>query len=176
MAKAKVVKEVEGRWLIAKHAGEGTLIIRSPDKNLDDLIIPPFQEVVVGEEWLNVPWFSRDVSDGKIVLTRSDSVPSVVKHEISEEWASKLNDTQRAFVMMVCSGGEFKQIYKDNIELHKLLGPGGVQRPGTAVTKPFLQTKHRFLLNALLELEKSWKNRKEVLSVAEAALKAIDLL
>jgi hypothetical protein len=162
-------------FLIVWHDKMATMIVGSPTPTtLPDLEIPPYQKVTASDEWLSVAHFVRDVADGVLHTERSTTVPKIVKHEIDPQWDSVLDANQKEFVKTLCGSETVTPQLLENIQLHKLMGPGGVPKRGVKVRLQYLREKQRPMLQAAIDLEKTWKNRPELLKVLDEAILAID--
>ena len=162
-------------FLLVWHDRPGTMIVTSTNPDIQDLVIPPYQKVVASRFFLEVPHFVRDVDDGILHTDMSRRVPALKDFSISSQYDSVLDQNQKGFIMKVCREDMSPQI-RDNLELHKLLGPGGVTRKDTRVSVRWLKQTQRPMLQALAELEGRWRNRPEVLSIVNGAIEAIDAL
>lgn len=162
-------------FLIVWHDGAGTKIIGSPTPtDLPDLVIPPYQKVTADDAWLGVAHFVRDVADGILHTDRSIVVPKVVKHDIAPQWDDVLDANQKEFVKTLCGLSVVTPQFRENLELHKLMGPGGIPKRGVKVTLHYLREKQRPMLQAAIDLEKSWQNRPGLIELMEEAILAID--
>jgi hypothetical protein len=176
------VKEVtplqpQGKFMLVWHDKPGTFIVGSPNAaELPDLVIPPGQKVVADEAFMNVPHFVRDMDDGILHVERSNRVPKVVPFTVSAKWDSVLDNNQKQLARFICETEPLTEQIMGNINLHKLLGPGGVSKQGTKVTKRYLTEKHRVFLMATAELEATRKNREYVIKTLNDAVQAIDSL
>jgi hypothetical protein len=176
-ASVEKVLEEAPRFLLAWHDRPNTVIIGSHLKDVEDLIIPPNFKVVVDEAWKKVPHFVREVQAGTLHTEYSVMVPVNKSLTISPEWEGVLNFNQIEFAKLVCTSEfPFSPQIMENIQLYKLMGPGGVPRANTRVTKRYLQEGHRPMLLATVEMEGRHRNRPEVLKLLDEAVKAIDSL
>lgn len=176
MARKAKQADTRGKFMLVWHDGTSTRFIGSGNKDVPDLVVPPYEKVAVSnhEFWTsNVP-FVRDMDSGAIHVDWSNSVPQVKSRTIGDEWG--LNPNQKQFAMTVCSTNPLTPQLIENIELRKLLGKGGTTRAGVKVTKQYLQESHRPMLQAILELEGKWANRPDVKELLEREVQGIENL
>ena len=164
-------------FLLVWHDRPNTVIIGSHLKDVEDLVIPPNFKVVADAAWKRVPHFVRDVQAGTLHTEYSTSVPVNKALTVSPEWEGTLNFNQVEFAKLVCTTDTpLPPQIMENIQLHKLMGPGGIPRQNTRVTKRYLQENHRPMLLATIEMEGRHRNRPEVLKILDEAVKSIDSL
>lgn len=165
----------EGKFLIASHQTDGVRVYSSKwGGDEHDVVIASGVEVVVDKEWLSVPSFVRDVQSGLICLRRDDIVPDARRPDVDMAWG--LNPSQIGIAHKVCYSAEISPELKSIIQMHKILGPGGMTPTGASVTKSYVKNAHAQLLRATVDLEKRLKNRKPVLKLLATTLSEIEAI
>jgi hypothetical protein len=164
-------------FLLVWHDRPNTVIVGSQLKDVPDLVIPPGHKVVADNVWEGVAHFVRDVAEGLLHTEKSTVVPRNVELKVPAEYDSVLQPNQRELAKMICTtDSPLPQQVMENIQLHKLMGPGGVPKQGVKVTRKYLVENHRPFLQATVEMETSHRNRSEILSVLNDAIQKIDSL
>ena len=172
---ARPKKAGNGKFLVASYDGQGTKIYRNPESGKDDLVLVSDTPVVIDRSWTSVPHFARDVQNGIVDLKESDTVPNHADHSIRSDYMQLLDDNLRHIILTIAQM-PFDAQMRSIVNVASLLGKTGVAPTNVRVTREYATTTHRSFLQALLDLEKRWKNRPEVISEVAEALKKIEAL
>ena len=164
MANKGTTKE---KFYSVKSKGVGTLIFRSPNPSVQDLVVKPFVSSVIDYDlWRKVPHFVRALTTGQIVLSETDDMPLDERPALNPELEAPLDYNYRRIATEVCFTETVTEPYLSAINVGDLLGATGVpSRNASRVTKSYLIEKHAPFLRATLDLEKRFRNRKEVVGV-----------
>lgn len=173
---AVISTQPTGKFLLAKNLGESTRFYRKQGEIDEDLSLPAYQAVVIDPQWLDVPYFIRDITAKYVKTEWSDFVPDIVDLNVSDKW--ELSDLQKQVAGSIVRSKTLDGQMQDIIHLTRWIGENGLPLSGarTNVTVEYLKTSHRQFLQATIELEKRIRNRPEFIEFMTKELKAIDLL
>jgi len=167
-------------FLLASHAEDGYRAYQGViDGVRQEVVIPPGVEVAVHEGWLHEPTFARDMQhaeaeDAVLTIRRSAVIPLPVRPDVDEVY--NLSDTLAHIARRVCYENELDAQVKQALEVHTLLGPGGMTPNGVRVNKRYCKDTHVPFLRAIIDLETRYRNRPKMLKYLRGVIGEIEAL
>jgi hypothetical protein len=178
MARKKVSQaQTQGQYLVVKHTGRGGGAVHTfappPNSELEGFAVRPYSWETVPLEWQNNQRLRQAVEAGIISLLVVDTPPPQPNFDIAPQFLDLLEPATVAIAQLLCAGDYTPQL-QGIVKLHEHIGTAGLPQRGSRVTVHYLKTKHRPWLEAVLELEQRWKNRKELIADLLAGLTKIE--
>jgi len=167
----------QGPYLVASLSNYPNRAWPSPQPGkLKDLVLHPWQPVVLDHAWLESTALVDDFQAGKVKLEFSTVIPRRGEPQLSEDLTANMSADEKGFCREVCRMPLSKQ-FVDALTLADTLSENGLPGPSTGrVTRSYLKLQHRQLLVAIQELERRFQKRDDLLQLLADQIAKIDSL